>query len=50
MLVIHVEDWDDWYIELFENFTCDGKEELDKREGRVIREIGTIAHVMAKKN
>jgi predicted GIY-YIG superfamily endonuclease len=38
----HVDDWDNWYIELFENFPCNGKEELNKKEGQVIREIGTI--------
>lgn len=34
--------WDDWYIELFESFPCNTKEELTKREGEVIREIATI--------
>ena len=29
-------------IELFENFPCNSKEELNKKEGQVIREIGTI--------
>ena len=33
---------DNFYIELFENFPCQNKEELNKREGEVIREIGTI--------
>jgi hypothetical protein len=30
---ISVDDWDNWYIELFENFPCNSKEELNKREG-----------------
>ncbi len=38
----HVDDWDNWYIELFENFPCNSKEELNKREGEIIREIGTV--------
>ena len=29
-------------IELFENFPCNSKEELNKKEGQIIREIGTI--------
>jgi len=35
-------NWDDWYIELYELFPCNSREELDKKEGEVIREIGTI--------
>lgn len=35
-------DWSDWYIELYENFPCKSKEELLKREGEIIREIGTL--------
>jgi len=35
-------DWDNWYIELYEDFPCDNKEQLEKREGEVIREIATI--------
>ena len=37
-----VEDWDDWHIELYEEFPCENKEQLLKREGEVIREIGTL--------
>ena len=33
---------EDWYIELYENFPCNSKEELNKREGQIIREIGTL--------
>ena len=35
-------DWDSWYIELYENYPCNSKQELEKREGEVIREIATI--------
>ena len=35
-------DWANWYIELYEDFPCNNKEELNKREGEVIREIATI--------
>ena len=38
----HIDDWDNWYIELFEKFPCNSKEELNKREGEIIREIGTV--------
>jgi hypothetical protein len=32
----------DWYIELYEDYPCDRKEQLNKREGQVIREISTL--------
>ncbi len=35
-------DWSNWYIELYENHPCNSKEELLKREGEVIRLIGTL--------
>jgi Uri superfamily endonuclease len=35
-------NWDNWYIELYENYSCNSKEELCKREGEIIREIGTL--------
>ena len=40
----HIEnnDWSDWYIELYEIYPCNNKMELNRREGEVIREIGTI--------
>ena len=37
-----VEDWNDWYIELYENFPCSSREELNKREGEIIRLISTL--------
>ena len=33
---------DDWYIELYEDCSCESKEQLNKREGQIIREIGTL--------
>ncbi len=33
---------EDWYIELYEEFSCENKEQLNKREGEIIREIGTL--------
>ena len=35
-------NWKDWYIELYEEYACNNKQLLEKREGEVIREIGTI--------
>jgi hypothetical protein len=31
-----------FYIELYETFPCNSKEELNRREGEIIREIGTL--------
>ena len=31
-----------WYIELYEEFSCESKEQLNQREGEVIRELGTL--------
>jgi hypothetical protein len=39
---IENNDWTLWYIELYEDFPCNNKKELDRREGQVIREVGTI--------
>ena len=40
-------DWDNWYIELYEDYPCNNKYILEKREGEVIREIGTINRCIA---
>ncbi len=40
-------DWTDWYIELYEAYPCNNKKELNRREGQVIREIGTINKCIA---
>lgn len=42
-----VEDWNDWYIELYESFPCKSVEELRKKEGEVIREIATLNQYIA---
>ena len=34
--------WKDFFIELHEIFSCNNKSELNRREGEVIREIGTL--------
>ena len=39
---IRTKEWDDFYIELYENYSCKSKEELNKREGEIIRQIGTM--------
>jgi len=39
---IENNDWTDYYIELYEAYPCNNKKELNRREGEVIREIGTI--------
>ena len=36
------DDWDNWYIELYELYPCSSKEELCRREGEIIRLIGTL--------
>ena len=33
---------DNFYIELYENIICENREQLTKREGEVIRQIGTL--------
>ena len=37
-----VKDWNDWYIELYEDCPCERKEQLLKREGEIAREIGNL--------
>lgn len=39
---INETDFNDWYIELFEDCPCERKEQLLRREGQVIREIATL--------
>tara|TARA_B110000858_G_C17539910_1_gene353071 strand:+ start:112 stop:633 length:522 start_codon:yes stop_codon:yes gene_type:complete len=43
-------DWDNWYIELYEDYSCNNKAELDKREGEITREIGTVNKNIAGRN
>ena len=40
-------DWDNWYIELYEDFPCNNREQLEKREGEVQRQIATINNRIA---
>lgn len=40
-------NWDDWYIELHENYPCNDVYELKKREGEVIRQIATLNMLIA---
>ena len=40
-------NWDDWYIELYEVYPCENKQELCKREGEITREIGTLNYEIA---
>jgi hypothetical protein len=35
-------DINDWYIELYEDYSCERREQLLKREGEVIRDIGSL--------
>ena len=42
-------DWDNWYIELYEDYPCNNKSCLEKREGEIIRLIGNINKSIADK-
>jgi Uri superfamily endonuclease len=35
-------DWDNWTITLYENYKCETKQQLQKREGEIIRLFGTL--------
>ena len=35
-------DWSNWYIELYEEYPCDNREQLNRREGEIQREMATI--------
>ena len=39
--------WNGWYIELVENYPCNNNTELKRREGEIIRQIGTINKYIA---
>lgn len=41
------DDWGNWYIELYELYPCNTKEELDRKEGEIIRLIGFLNVVVA---
>jgi hypothetical protein len=36
--------FDNFYIELYENYNCNSKEELNRREGEIIRNVGNLNH------
>ena len=40
----------DWYIELYESYPCNSIDELLKREGEIIRQIGTLNKNVAGRN
>jgi len=49
LLYTHVKNIgiDKFYIELIEEYPCENIEQLRKREGHYIRELGTLNHVIA---
>jgi hypothetical protein len=40
-------DWDNWFIELHSLYPCSCIEELQRKEGEIIREIGTLNTIIA---
>ena len=40
-------DIHDWYIELYEDCSCERREQLTQREGQIIREIGTLNKIIS---
>ena len=43
-----VEDWDDWYIELYENYPCKNRLFLEERETQVILSTNNINYRQTK--
>jgi hypothetical protein len=43
-------NWDDWKIEIYEEYPCSCKKELDKREGEITKLIGTLNKNIAGRN
>lgn len=41
------DDWDNWYIELYELYPCNCREELERKEGEIIRLIGNLNMIIA---
>ena len=35
-------EWDDWYIELYQSYPCNNREELQQKEREIIRLIGNL--------
>ena len=46
-LYTKIEDWNDWYIELYLVYPCNSVEELRQKEGEIIRAIGTLNRCIA---
>ena len=40
-------NWNDWYITLEIEYPCENKEQLKKKEGEIIRQIGNLNHQIA---
>jgi DNA modification methylase len=40
-------EWENWYIELYELYPCNNKNELCRKEGEIIRLIGTLNFIIA---
>ena len=36
------DEWNNWYIELYELYPCDCRNELERKEGEIIRLIGNL--------
>jgi hypothetical protein len=49
-LLKYVEDWDDWYIELYENYPCKNEYFLTQREDEIIKKFATINTQRAFRN
>ena len=45
-----VKDISEWKIELYENYPCNKREELERREGEIIRLLGTLNKNIAGRN
>ena len=45
-MLLYQKNWgtyiNDWYIKLYEDYPLERKEQLNKREGEIIREIATL--------
>ena len=46
-LYTKIEDWNDWYIELYMVYPGKSVEELRQKEGEIIRAIGTLNRCVA---
>jgi hypothetical protein len=44
---VNKTNWDNWFMELYEDYPCENKAQLNQREGQIIREIGTLNKLVA---